>query len=141
MKPLFKNDGIEVMIDLSQMPEYHCPAREMQQVILAVLMNSRHALNLKYQTNETEKCIDIKGMLLEVNASPSLQLAITDYGIGIDEDCLPTILNDRDSHWPDGQQTGMGLAVALDIVSKHHGTLAVESEVGVSTTVRLSVPL
>ncbi len=141
MKPLFKNDGIEVVVDLEAMPEYHCPARELQQVILAVLMNSRHALNLKYQTKNTDKRIEIMGMLTQVNAKPGLQLTITDYGIGIDEEYLPTILNARDSHWPDGQQTGMGLALALDIVTKHNGTLVVESEAGLSTTVQLGLPV
>jgi nitrogen-specific signal transduction histidine kinase len=141
MKPLLKNDGIEVVADLTEMPEYHCPAREMQQVLLAILMNSRHALNLKYQTNSSKKRIDIKGLTLDENGIKRLQLLVTDYGIGIDEKCLPTILNDRESHWPDGPQTGMGLALALDIVSQHHGSLAVESEFGVSTTVRLGLPV
>ncbi len=141
MKPLFKNDGIEVLVDLAAMPECHCPAREMQQVILAILINSRHALNLKCQTSSMAKRLEITGSCGEIAGVEQLQLVITDHGIGIEAHCLATILNDRDSHWPDGQQTGMGLALALDIVTKHRGSLSVESEVGVFTSVRLSLPL
>jgi nitrogen-specific signal transduction histidine kinase/PAS domain-containing protein len=139
MKPLLKNDGIEVEVDLQDLPEYHCPAREMQQVVLAILMNSRHALNLKYQTKETDKRIEIKG--IRVDSREALQLMITDYGIGIDGEFLGTILKARNSHWPDGQQTGMGLALASDIITNHKGTIEVESELGVSTTVRISLPV
>lgn len=141
MRPLLKNDGIEVVVDLTQMPEYHCPAREMQQVILAVFMNSRHALNLKYHSNDDNKRIEIKGIRVDEESGSQLQLTVTDHGIGIDEICLPTILNARDSHWPDGPQTGMGLAVALDIITKHNGTLTVLSEFGVSTSVCLRLPV
>ncbi len=141
MKPLFKNDGIDVDVDLTQMPEYHCPAREMQQVVLAVFMNSRHALNLKYQTNDVHKRIEVNGFRVDEGSGEQLQLTVIDYGIGIGEECLPTILNARNSHWPDGPQTGMGLAVALDIITKHHGTLQVDSELGDSTSVQLRLPV
>lgn len=138
MKPLLKNDGIEVRVDLDDLPEYHCPAREMQQVILAILMNSRHALNLKYPTKEMAKRIEITGACAELNAG--LDLTITDYGIGIGAEFLGTILKARNSHWPDGQQTGMGLALASDIIINHKGTLVVESEAGASTTVHIRLP-
>ncbi|HVK07284.1 MAG TPA: HAMP domain-containing sensor histidine kinase, partial [Gemmataceae bacterium] len=41
----------------------------------------------------------------------------------------------------DGKGTGLGLAICKRIVDQHRGTLAVESAVGVGTTVRVTLPV
>jgi two-component system NtrC family sensor kinase len=40
-----------------------------------------------------------------------------------------------------GQGTGLGLSISYDIVRKHGGSLAVESEVGLGTTFVMRLPI
>jgi two-component system cell cycle sensor histidine kinase PleC len=74
-----------------------------------------------------------------------LQVTIADTGIGIRRQDLPKLaqpfeqannqLNDK----PAG--TGLGLALSRRLVELHGGTLTIESEVGLGTTVTFTLPL
>jgi two-component system sensor histidine kinase BaeS len=69
-------------------------------------------------------------------------LHVSDTGVGIPPEELPHIF---DRFWR-GQQaaqtsgTGIGLAIAAEIVRAHGGTLTADSEVGVGTVMTLSLP-
>jgi two-component system, cell cycle sensor histidine kinase PleC len=74
-----------------------------------------------------------------------LQVTIADTGIGIRKQDLPKLAqpfeqaNDQLRDKPDG--TGLGLALSRRLVELHGGTLAIESEVGIGTTVTFTLPL
>ena len=72
------------------------------------------------------------------------ELVVTDTGVGIPADELPRIF-DR-FHRIEGQVgrtmegTGIGLALVNELVQLHGGTIDVQSEPGVGTSVRIAVP-
>ena len=75
------------------------------------------------------------------SAGGSVEIAVTDSGIGIDEEHLKSVL-DRFFRaekarvlYPQG--TGLGLAIVKSIMDLHGGRVIVESAVGRGTTVRL----
>jgi signal transduction histidine kinase len=74
----------------------------------------------------------------------SLQLSVADTGIGIGEDDLPRIYDDFFSaDIPENREvssTGLGLAIAKQIVTMHGGTIEVESTSGQGSTFRCSIP-
>ncbi len=74
-----------------------------------------------------------------------IKIRIADTGQGIPADDLPTItdafVQTRKSSEQSHDGTGLGLAIAKRIVELHDGTMTIESEVGVGTTVTLGFPI
>jgi PAS domain S-box-containing protein len=69
---------------------------------------------------------------------PYVRIVIRDHGVGIPSDLLPRIFDPYFTTKERG--TGLGLTTSYAIVKRHGGHLAVESEVGVGTTVRMWLP-
>ena len=72
-----------------------------------------------------------------------VRIKICDTGEGIDEDALPYIF-DRfwrgDKARPHTGSTGLGLAIARQLIQAHKGQIQVESQLGQGTTFTLSLP-
>jgi len=71
-------------------------------------------------------------------------LTVADSGEGIPADDLPYVFDrfwrgDRARHRAEGH-TGLGLAIARQLVVAHGGTIAVDSTPGVGTTFRVTLP-
>lgn len=66
-----------------------------------------------------------------------LTLEVEDYSNGIDRELLPRIFNPFFSTKPNG--TGLGLSIVHRIVEAHDGSIAVESEKGRGTLVRITL--
>jgi signal transduction histidine kinase len=67
-------------------------------------------------------------------------LRIEDSGKGIEAENLSRIFEPFFTTKPEGQGTGMGLAVSYGIISRHGGRIDVESEVGVGTAFSIRLP-
>jgi signal transduction histidine kinase len=75
-------------------------------------------------------------------AGDSVTLAVADTGSGIAPEHLPHIF-ERFFRVP-GQSaagTGLGLAIVHEIITTHGGSIACESQVGVGTTFRITLPV
>jgi signal transduction histidine kinase len=72
------------------------------------------------------------------------ELVITDTGVGIVSDDLPHVFDrfyrSAAADSMAAQCPGIGLAIVRSIIEAHHGTIRVESEPGLGTTVRLTLP-
>jgi signal transduction histidine kinase len=68
-----------------------------------------------------------------------LEVSVTDTGEGIAPELLPRIF-DRFVRGPGSRGTGLGLAIAKDVVEAHGGAISAESQAGVGTTVRFTLP-
>ena len=67
-----------------------------------------------------------------------VELIITDTGHGIPSDQLPKIFDPFFTTFQGG--TGLGLSVVNQIIEKHEGAIDIKSEVGVGTSVIVSLP-
>jgi polar amino acid transport system substrate-binding protein len=72
---------------------------------------------------------------------PWLVIEVADEGRGIPQGALDHIRDPFFTTRRESGGTGLGLAVSSRIVEEHRGRLDFESEVGVGTTARLSVPV
>jgi signal transduction histidine kinase len=87
-----------------------------------------------------------EGGTITLSAKPNqggVQIQVADSGRGIPAEDLPYIF-DRfwrgDSSRPHGGSTGLGLAIAQQLVRAHDGRIAVESEVGQGTIFTIELP-
>ena len=70
-----------------------------------------------------------------------LHIVVTDTGCGIAPDDLPRI---KDKFYKANQNvrgSGIGLAIADEIITLHDGSLDIQSGIGVGTTVTISIPV
>jgi signal transduction histidine kinase len=69
-------------------------------------------------------------------------VAVADNGIGMEERHIPQIFEVFQRLHPQGKYpgTGIGLSICKKIVERHHGTIRVQSEVGVGTTFTVVLP-
>ncbi len=69
----------------------------------------------------------------------SVQIRVSDSGIGIDQENLESIFEPLYTAKSHG--TGLGLAICREIVGRYKGTISVESTVGVGTTFTVCIPM
>ena len=96
----------------------------LRQMFMVIIDNA-----VKFSYNDSH--IDIN-----IDKRDKLYISITDYGIGIPADALPNIFDKfyRSKLQMNEKGSGLGLAIAKSIVTKHGGTIEVESKEGEGTT-------
>ena len=68
-------------------------------------------------------------------------IKVMDTGSGIDPEILPRIFEPFFTTKEQGKGTGLGLSTVYTLLKRHHGTIDVESTVGVGTTFIITLPL
>ncbi len=122
--------GVQQQLDLDDaVPRIHCDAGQIEQVVLALLMNAVDALprggNLWLSTRAADN---------------EVLLQVRDDGTGIAPDLLPRIFEPFLTTKETGKGVGLGLAISRGIVENHGGTIEVASELGRGTTFTVRLP-
>lgn len=104
----------------------------LEQVIRNLEINAAHAMEDRGKlTLETRLRKDGK----------QVQIRISDSGGGIPKEIRDKIFQPFFTTKSAGQGTGLGLTIVKDIIDKHRGTLKLESQVGVGTSVIINLPV
>jgi len=122
--------GIQCQLALDDaLPQINCDAGQIEQVVLALLMNAMDAMprggNLWLSTRAEG------GQVL---------IQVRDDGVGIAPDLLPRIFEPFLTTKETGKGVGLGLAISRGIVEQHGGTIEVASELGRGTTFTVRLP-
>jgi two-component system nitrogen regulation sensor histidine kinase GlnL len=122
-------------------PELAADADRLIQVFLNLLRNALQAMEGGggTLTVTTRMTLDHRIALDDGKPLPTLAVWIRDTGRGMSPDDLRQATMPFFSTRPGG--TGLGLAVADYWIAQHRGTLHLESEPGVGTSVRVTLPL
>jgi signal transduction histidine kinase len=124
-----KKCGIEVKKDLPpDLPMISADPEQLRQVFLNLFINASDAM----PSGGT--------LTLRARVGLSLVLEIVDTGIGIAAADLPRVMDTFFTTKPPGKGTGLGLPICRRIVEAWGGTIAIESEPGTGTTVRVVLP-
>lgn len=113
------------------LPSALLDAEQIQQVLVNVIYNALQAMpdggTLTISTS------------WRAGAKDLVEIAVTDTGCGIPEENIPRIFDPFFTTKARG--SGLGLALAHEIVTAHGGHIEVESRVGAGTTMRIFLPV
>lgn len=125
-------EGIEIVYNVPSLPAPMTgdPSR-IKQVFYNILDNA-----LKY-SEEGGKIV----VLVEMPNPASLVISFCDYGSGIPAEDLPHVKEKFYKANTTVRGSGIGLAVADEIIRLHRGTLDIDSVYGEGTTVRITLPI
>lgn len=127
-----KKEGIElVYAEPEDLPAVYGDRNRLRQVFINVIDNA-----IKY--SEKGGFVTVQAILADENR---IEIEVSDTGCGISPEDLPKIKTKffRANHNKRG--SGIGLAVADEIITMHSGTLEVFSEQGMGTTVVIMLPV
>ena len=117
---------------------------EFQDAILNLVINARDAMpnggKLLIETSNKRLGTGYTASNPDVSPGNYVQLMLSDTGTGMDRDTLEHIFDPFFTTKPEGQGTGLGMAMVYGFAKRHGGNVKVYSEQGVGTTVRLYLP-
>ncbi len=112
------------------LPPVRCDAAQIEQVLLALIMNAIDAMpqggNL---------------WIISSSVDHRVQVIVRDDGSGIPPDILPRIFEPFLTTKETGRGVGLGLAISHSILERHNGTIEVQSEIGRGTTFTVTLPV
>ncbi|MGF1461468.1 MAG: ATP-binding protein [Leptolyngbyaceae cyanobacterium] len=138
--------AIQVAVDYSELPPVECFPGQLNQVFMNLLSNAIDALD---EANQGKQFSEIKAHPNCINISTALSsdgqwaiIKIRDNGVGMTAEVQEKVFHNLFTTKAVGRGTGMGLAIAQQIVvEKHGGKISVESTLGEGTEFILQIPV
>ena len=125
-----KREGIELIyVEAAELPPIVGDRDRLKQVFINIIDNA-----IKYSNPGDRVRVEAADMGAHV------QVVISDSGVGIAKADLPNVKNKFYKANRTRPGSGIGLALADEIVRRHKGKLEIESEEGVGTTVTITLP-
>ncbi|HYM76749.1 MAG TPA: ATP-binding protein [Candidatus Dormibacteraeota bacterium] len=124
--------AIHVEPDLDpDLPPIVCDGAQIEQVLLALMMNALDAMPQGGNLWVTTK------LRREENA---VRIVVRDDGTGIPAEILPRLFEPFLTTKETGRGVGLGLAISRSILERHNGNIEVQSERGRGTTFTVTLP-
>ena len=121
---------VEPRLD-ADLPLVLCDGAQIEQVLLALMMNAVDAMPQGGNLWVTTK------LNREDNA---VRIVVRDDGSGISPEILPRLFEPFLTTKETGRGVGLGLAISRSILERHNGDIEVQSEVGRGTTFTVTLP-
>ena len=131
MQHTFAKQGVEVVIEAAgDLRRVSGNANQLQQVIVNLLSNACGAIQGTGRITVRTK-----------NVAAEIWVEVEDDGDGIPKEARERVFMPFYTTKPQGEGTGLGLAVTYGIVENHEGTISFETEEGSGTTFTLKLPV
>ncbi|MEM8640646.1 MAG: AAA family ATPase [Cyanobacteria bacterium P01_G01_bin.54] len=138
--------AIEIVKNYGETPEVKCYAGQLNQVFMNLLANAIDALEESNQEKtfkaleQEPNCITVSTVISEDKRSIIVRIA--DNGIGMPDEVKVRIFEQGFTTKDVGKGTGLGMAIAHQIITeKHGGTIECYSQLGQGTTFTICLPL
>ena len=115
-----------------QLPPVMADKSELEEVFMNILINAVQAMQERGTITITTR-----------HSAPdnSVEVLISDTGCGVPPDKIDQLFHPFFTTKESGQGTGLGLSIAYGIITSHHGSISVESEVGKGSTFKIRLPI
>ena len=131
-------NGINVIKRLDKdIPKISCQIGKLNQVFLNLINNAVDTLEEKNGPNASASEISIATFI----ENDHLIFEIEDNGKGMDDVTKQKVFEPFFTTKEIGKGTGLGLSISYGIIEEHHGEMHLESEVGVGTKFRITLPI
>ncbi|SDK93083.1 PAS domain S-box-containing protein [Maridesulfovibrio ferrireducens] len=128
----------EVVMNLDEdLPYIVCNSGEINQTILILLVNAAHAIAMN-NGNKPEKG---RITLTTFQENGNVALSVQDNGCGISTQNINRVFDHFFTTKEVGKGTGQGLAIAHTIITKHKGSIVLDSQEGIGATFTIKLPL
>lgn len=121
---------ITVLTELGAVPLLRADKRQIEQVIVNMMLNAMQALNGGGEVR-----------IRTARAGHTVSISIQDNGPGIPRNVRSRIFDPFFTTKPIGEGTGLGLSICAGIVSAHGGAIQVESEEGNGASFLITLPV
>ena len=120
------------MLNLQEnIPIIYCDVKQMQQTLLAIIINAVEAMPKGGKISIDSLEIDNK----------EVEITIADTGAGIPQENLRHISDPFFTTKDSAKSTGLGLFAAYGIIREHKGTITAASEAGKGTVFHIRLPV
>jgi len=145
LKATSKRPNINIIKEYGDLPLVECYSGKINQVLMNLLANAIDAIDEaidKAETSATQQSPTIWIQTKLTNDEQSVLVEITDNGIGMSQEVQQRICEQFFTTKPLGKGTGLGMAIAREIiVDKHGGTLEVQSSPGEGAKFAIAIPI
>ncbi|MBU0664225.1 MAG: PAS domain-containing protein [Proteobacteria bacterium] len=137
-----QKDGITVVTEFpNKKSVIVADFRQLQQVLLNLISNSRYALNARYPDFDSRKIIEISCIEKQDGDHPVYRITVKDYGTGLPQSILERLFEPFFTTKPPGEGTGLGLSISYGIIKDHGGDLHVNSILEKYTEMIIELPV
>ena len=153
----FRQNGIEFEVLVGDtLPVVACDESQFEQVIVNLLSNARHAVEARFENNNTfskrisvtltlsqsdEHAIRLQSHYNRKPCSQVIVLEVEDNGVGMDQTTKDRCLEPFYTTKEVGEGTGLGLSVSNGIFKRMKYHLEIESSVGLGSVFRILIPV
>jgi signal transduction histidine kinase len=128
-----EEQGVKLALEVSEpLDGIIGDAQELTQAILNLLLNAIDAI-----PEGARGAVSLRAGVV----GDEVRIDVADTGVGMEEEIRRRCVDLFFSTKPEGEGTGLGLGIVQHIVIDHGGSLEIESEPGVGTTVTMRLPL
>ncbi len=136
---------IQVVKNYSKIPELQCFPSQLNQVFMNILANTIDAFD-KTNQGKTYGEIEVNPNIITIHTSVvaqnQIQIQIQDNGCGMSLETQQRIFEQGFTTKEVGKGTGLGMAIAHQIITeKHGGTITCDSTIGRGTTFTIALPI
>jgi len=140
LKPKEKRPAIEIIKKYGELPPVLGFPGPLNQVLMNILANAIDALEESTNGSEERKKNKIT-IMTEVNYAKAI-VRIKDNGVGMTDDVKCKMFESGFTTKAVGKGTGLGMAIARQIVEeKHGGTITCNSQLGKGTEFTIAIPI
>ena len=128
-----RSSGIDVRVELDpSLPTIPGDGQRLHQVVLNLVVNAEHAMH----------GADTRRLVVRTSRTThGVSVEVSDTGMGIPDDVRPRIFEPFFTTKAEGEGTGLGLSVSYGIVRAHGGEITVESNPGIGSSFRVTLPI